>query len=196
VKNLIKYIIAAQLILLSGCSDKNHKLIFEEIYISKHFIGPVREGPGDPCTKGIIIFGAAYHPKLIIKVNKNGNINGYVKECSNKKEGYFEYKLSDSLFNYFKKQISEMTYKKKDTIYIGSGEGFTEYFISIKNGKEEKQIMLMQDYRELKGFRDFIDTLNNYANSLPLSGSYYIPFRKDSLVVLKTEKYWKWRYGK
>ena len=87
-----------------------------------------------------------------------------------------------------------MNFESLDTLYSGYGEGFTEYFISIKNANEEKQIMIMQDYKGTKNIRRFIDSLYNYLNKLELLDSINFHFRKDTLIVLKSEKYWDTKY--
>lgn len=218
---LFNYPILALLVLFTCCKEKN-ELIVDEIYISKHGVGPpilstikfippnnkpntVDESihlsaedsaevlAQELCFKSIRISKSAYNPKLIIRANRDGDLTGYIKNCTESKEGYFNLILSDSLTNYFNRQIEKMNYRKLDTLYVSSDAShseFTEYFLSIKKSDYEKQIFI---YRQNKGSRNniirFIDSLYNYANTLKLLDTVTIPFRRDTLIVLKTENY-------
>lgn len=196
---------------LLSCSKQNNRLIVHEIFISKHFIGPKLQRivfvppPGVKIPRGVnlepnntfdfcesqdTIDNAVYHPNFIFRINKTGRIDGYMKDCDTQKKGYFSLLLSDSMITYINNQMLRTNYNNLDTLYAGYGEGFTEYFISIKNNDDEKQIMIMQDYEGTKIIRNFVDSLYKYANTLELSDTLNISFRKDTLIVLNTEKYW------
>jgi hypothetical protein len=205
----IKISVYILLLSLIGCSNQNNnRLIVDELFISKHQVG--LQGSDtmyyfdgktfrfhsvvEPCKRGIKIFKSSYYPELIISIKSSGELNGFLRNCP--KVGYFNITLSDSLMIYFNKQIEKINFEKLDTLYSGYGEGFTEYFISITKGKEVKQIMIMQDYEGTKIFRKFIDSIYSYANRLELKPLVNIPFRKDSLIVLKSEKYWEMNLNK
>jgi len=64
-----------------------------------------------------------------------------------------------------------------------------EYFLSIKKSDYEKQIFIFDKYEGPRNIIKFIDSLYNYANTLNLSDTGTIPFRRDTLIVLKTENY-------
>lgn len=218
--SLFKYFFLLLLFLLTCCSEKN-ELIVDEIYISKHNVGPplkytiiffppdgnpktieekIYLSPEDSakirsealCFKSFRISNSSYNPKLIIRVNKAGGLTGYIKNCLANKEGYFNFMLSDSLLYYFNTQIEKMNYKNLDTLYnIRDGALYDgpEYFLSIRKSNYEKQVFI---YRHNKGPRNiirFIDSLYNYVNTLKLSETGNIPFRKDTIIVLKSEKY-------
>ena len=189
---------------LINCSNYNRRIIVDELFISKHSVGPQMNDTTfyydglrihrnkfkitEPCRRGFKTSHSSYHPRLIININSSGRLLGYLRNCPN--EGYVNLILNDSLISNINNQLQKITYKDLDTVYSGSGEGFTEYFISIKNGNEEKQIMIMQDYQGTKLIRSLIDSLYNYINKLELSDSINVHFRKDTLIVLKTERYW------
>jgi hypothetical protein len=142
--NLFKYFFLLLLFLLTCCSEKN-ELIIDEIYISKHNVGPLLKHTiiffppdGNPktieekiylstedsaeiqaqelCFKSFRISNSSYNPELIIRVNKARDLTGYIKNCLKSKEGYFNQYLSDSLVNYLNQQIEKMNYKKLDTL--------------------------------------------------------------------------------
>lgn len=219
--NLFKYtVLILLLILLTCCSEKN-ELIVDEIYISKHSVGPpilatirftppgsnprtVEEkiylSPEDSaeihaeeiCFRSIPISKSGYNPKLIIRVNRAGDLTGYIKNCIENKEGYFNLILSDSLIDYFNNQIEKMNYKKLDTLYSENDYSYydgPEYFLSVKKSDYKKQIFIFDDHKVPRNIIRFIDSLYNYANTLKLSDTGTIPFRRDTLIVLKSENY-------
>lgn len=197
---------------LLSCSKQNNRLIVDEIFISKHMIGPQKSWikftplPGvkipkkelilkdttrDFCEEEINILHSTYRPEFIIKIDRSGRINGFIKNCKLNRKGYFNLVLSDSKIDYINDQILKSDYKKLDTLYTGYGEGITEYFVSIKNGDDEKQIMIIYGYKGTKVIRNLIDSLYKYANTLKLSDKIDLAFRKDTLIVLKTENYYQ-----
>lgn len=205
------FILLIFIIIFLSCSKKNDRLIVDEIFISKHTVGPQRSwikftpppgvkipkdavnykvAPIGFCDVEINILHSAYRPKFIVKIDRSGIISGYLINCNLERKGYFNFVVPDSMITYINNQIIRTNYEKLDTLYNGFGEGFTEYFISIKNDDSEKQIMIMQDYKGTKIIRNFVDSLYKYANTLKLYDTLDVSFRRDTLIVLKTEKYW------
>jgi hypothetical protein len=219
-KNNSGYFILIIFLIISGCSEKKNKLIVDEIYISKHRVGPlpdtIRFTPPDiagrnddqkfsydidePHFKYTEISHSGYCPVLIIKLNIDGNLTGYYYNSQDNKDGYFSFMLPDSMLNYFNRQIEKMNYKKLDTLYYNASPGSLycgpEYFISIKNGDEEKQVFILNEYVCPGNIIKFINNLYNYAENLKLSTSAGKYFRRDTLIVLKSEKYQEYIFNK
>ena len=172
-------------ILSNSCSNKKDKLIVEEIFISKHNVGPPSLGetiyftpPGTKppknweakpdtlfefCIKGNLISHSSHNPRLIIKVDQAEEMIGYIKNCFKQKEGYFKFMLSDSLLNYVNRQIEKMNYTKLNTLYSEESDGGIydgpEYFLSIKKDSDEKQVLIMNKYKAPTNIIRFIDSL-------------------------------------
>jgi hypothetical protein len=210
-------------VLFTGCSKQNDKLIVDEIYISKHNVGPplsptlkyispdeksyfvetidsiALDSADIVCFKSFLISKSGYNPKFILHANLDGKVTGYIKDCVIGRDGYFEFTLSDSLCNYFNRQIEKMNYRKLRTIYDSDEDGSfycgPEYFISIKNGNEVKQVLILNEYKGPRNIIRFIDSLYHYTNTLELSDSVYIPNRKDTVIVLESEKYFSNKFN-
>ncbi|RJP74268.1 MAG: hypothetical protein C4539_00490 [Ignavibacteriales bacterium] len=208
----IKISILIFLIFSFSCTNKNNKrLVVDELFISEHQLGPPINndtlfsfnpenlnkkkycGFLEPCLRGVKISRSTYYPRLIIKVNSSGRLLGYFRECP--KEGYLSIVLSDSLLEYFNKQIEKMNFRKLNSIYDADEPGWIydgpEYFISIKDENEEKQVMILKEHKGPRNIIKFIDSIYNLVNRLELSNSNNAFFRKDTLIVLKTEEHWK-----
>jgi hypothetical protein len=208
-------------LLSNSCSDKKDKLIVDEIFISKHSLAPpyLRKvmkfiPPGSRptetnyeetdtlfefCYKNNLISNYSYLPKLIVKIDIGGTLIGYIKNCDKLKEGYLQFIMPDSLLVYINRQIEKMNYTKLDTLYSDEGEyiGHSyEYFLSIKKDGNEKQVMIMHDYKGPSNIIRFIDSLYNYMDRKELSLSLNTSFRRDTLIVLKSEKYFEQSHKK
>jgi len=216
-KTAIKSILFSLIIILtlSGCKPKRSQLIVDEIYLSKHVVGPpfrgtIRFNPPIQgrnqaasidttteipfCFRAIKISHSAYSPKLIIKVNKEGKLQGYYKNCLSETEGYYETMLPDSMITYFNSQIYKMNHKKfKISVFNKSYafEGFydgPEYFVYFKKDNKIRMDFCFINSKSPQNTISFIDSLYNYMGKVKLKDKPSEYFRMDTLIVLKTEE--------
>jgi len=149
-----------------------------------------------PCMKGVSISHSNYNPRLIIRVDKSGKIVGYYNKCWERKEGYFEFILPDSTLDYFNRQIEKMNYKKLNPFYDEINDGTflydgPQYFLSFKDGGEEKHVLILNKYKGPKNIIAFVDSLFNYFEKMELLDTTTEKFRRDTIVVRKQEEYWE-----
>jgi len=137
---------------------------------------------------------SAYVPYVIIKVNKEGKLQGYFLNHQKNREGYFETRLNDSMILYFNSQIGKMNYNKPGTTVYnrfdcdGSVYTGTEYFVYIKKDGKVNIHFCFNREKTPKYIISFIDSLYNYMGKVKLKDKPSKYFRMDTLIVLKTEE--------
>lgn len=217
-KNIVEYSLLILIILFVGCTKNKNELTVDEVYISMHNVAPPLLKsitkfipPGSKTKvdsqivlteweklwlKSIPISKSSYIPRLIIKVNRNGEALGYIRNLFKLKEGNFKIMLPESLIKYFNSQIQIMNYTRLDTLYYDDNDEMIydgpEYFISIKNKDKVKQFFILNKYKGPRNIIKFVDSLYNYIDTIKLLNSINNNYRKDTLIVLKTEKYQDW----
>ena len=215
-KTAIKYILFSLIIILilPGCSPKRPQLIVDEIYLSKHVVGPpflrnikfipslVEEEGNIPKAQEIVsslspevrISHSYYCPQVIIKVTKEGKTEGFLRNSLENREGYIETMLKDSMISYFNSQIGKMNYNKPGTTVYnrfdcdGSVYTGTEYFAYIKKDGKVNIHFCFNREKTPKYIISFIDSLYNYMGKVKLKDKPPKYFRMDTLIVLKTEE--------
>jgi hypothetical protein len=160
--------------------------------------GPVVEidttTPPPFCFKAVNISHSAYNAKLIIKVNKEGKLQGYYKNCLSEKEGYYETMLPDSMIRYFNSQIYKMNCKKfKISVYDapyndGDRSESPEYFVYFRKDNKTRMDFCFDKYESPKNIISFIDSMYNYLSNVKLKEAPSTYFRRDTLIVLRTEQ--------
>ncbi|MGE5457882.1 MAG: hypothetical protein ACM3RX_05970 [Methanococcaceae archaeon] len=205
-------------ILLAGCS-KHTRLNADKLFISLHVVGPQlkstlkylppigKDLPEDAISdtsdslwlKRVNISRSTYIPRLILSVNKDGKALGYVGYIRNgteKKTGYFEFSLSDSMISYLNYNIEKMNNSNLDTLYyetIPMIYDGPEYFISTNNGNIEKQTFILNKHKAPRFVTGFVDSLYGYFQKVRLSDSCSTQFRRDTIIVKKSEMYRDYR---
>lgn len=216
-RNLIIVFIVLGINLLTGCSN-HKKLNADELFISLHVVGPQLKGtikylppigeklPEDaisdslefPFSTNVNISRSAYCPRFILNVKKDGKVLGYMLNYAESKSGYFEFPLPDSMLNYINHNIDVMDNNKLDSIYFDTTPGLydgPEYYVSFKKGDIEKQTYIFKYYKAPKYVARFIDSLYGYFKKTKLSNSSTAGFRRDTLIVKKSEMYWEYISG-
>lgn len=179
-----------------GCSNhKDNRLVVDELYLSIHEINSKDfiHSFNNACSKGIIINEYIYHPSLIVKIDSNGKLSGYLKYCGLNYDYSIETNLDDSILNIINKKIKNTNYNNLDSIYFNGRPsvviGAQEYYLYLRKGNSEKRIFIYNGINYPQNVMKLFDFLDETILNLRLLDNKVSPFRRDSIVVVQSEKY-------